>query len=112
MNVRAKHNGGSVHLGGHEYTNGRWSPACGMQSHNTGLRAPSPLYPTDAEVTCKRCLKLIAKQTQERAIEQRRAEARASIAATRRKMHSTVQNALRQEDPLHKRIQDSIGLYW
>lgn len=135
----------------------------------------------DAEVTCKRCLKLIAKQTQERAIEQRRAEARASIAATRRKtndakskpakrhtfeysatqgviiaaalrqqaaeeelqaniheqngtgyedqartarnrakmlveaadeMHSTVQNALRQEDPMHKRIQDSIGLYW
>lgn len=135
----------------------------------------------DAEVTCKRCLKLIAKQTQERAIEQRRAEARASIAATRRKtsdakskpakrhtfeynatqgviiaaalrkqaaeeelqaniheqngtgyedqartarnrakmlmeaadeMYSTVQNALRQENPMHKRIQDSIGLYW
>jgi hypothetical protein len=64
MNVRAKFNGGAVHLGGSEFTNGRWSPACGMQHHNVGGRTPSALYPTEDAVTCKRCLKVIAKDAE------------------------------------------------
>lgn len=62
MNVTAKHGYGAVHLGGHEFTNGRWSPACGIQHHNTGGREVTPLRPTDKAVTCKRCLKLIKAQ--------------------------------------------------
>lgn len=64
MNVTAKYSNGAVHLGGHEF-NGRWSPACGIQHHNGGGRTPNPLYPTDKDVTCKRCLKVIAKREAE-----------------------------------------------
>lgn len=190
MNVTAKHGQAAVHLAGHEINNsGGYASACGINATANsrftinGYRDVQRLYPTDKSVTCKRCLKIIAKQTEERASEQRRAEARSKLAATRREinetkpkpkpakrhtfeysatqgviiaaalrqqaadeelqaniheqngtgyedqartarnrakmlveaadeMHSTVQNALRQEDPLHKRIQDSIGLYW
>lgn len=56
-NVTAKHGQAAVHLGGHEFTNGRWSPACGTQHHNVGGREMTPLHPTDKAVTCKRCLK-------------------------------------------------------
>lgn len=58
MNVTAKHGQAAVHLGGHEFANGRWSPACGTQHHNVGGREATPLRPTDKAVTCKRCLKL------------------------------------------------------
>lgn len=82
MNVRAKHNSGAVHLGVHEF-NGRWSPACGTQHHNIGGREVTPLRPTGDDVTCKRCLKLIAKREAERvraeAIEARRQQAKAVI---------------------------------
>lgn len=59
MNVTAKHGQAAVHLGGHELTSGRWSPACGTQHHNVGGREVTPLRPTDKPVTCKRCLKVI-----------------------------------------------------
>lgn len=67
MNVTARHGQGAVHLGGHEMANGRWSPACGTQHHNVGDRTPTPLRPTEDAVTCKRCLKLIAKLDAEKA---------------------------------------------
>lgn len=65
MNVTAKHGQAAVHLGGHEFANGRWSPACGTQHHNAGGREVTPLRPTDAAVTCKRCLKQAATKTPE-----------------------------------------------
>ena len=61
MNVTAKHGQAAVHLGGSELTNGRWTPACRIQHHNTGGREMNPLRPTDKAVTCKRCLKLTEK---------------------------------------------------
>lgn len=60
-NVTAKHGQAAVHLGGSEFTSGRWSPACGTQHHNVGGREVTPLRPTDKPVTCKRCLKRIEK---------------------------------------------------
>lgn len=57
-NVTAKHGQAAVHLGGSEFTSGRWSPACGTQHHNVGGREVTPLRPTDKAVTCKRCLRL------------------------------------------------------
>jgi hypothetical protein len=59
MNVTAKHGYNAVHLGGREYTNGRWTPACRIQHNNSGGRTPSALYPTTEDVTCKRCLKVM-----------------------------------------------------
>jgi hypothetical protein len=59
MNVTAKHGQAAVHLGGREISDGRWSPACGVQHHNAGGRQATPLRPTDREVTCKRCLKIL-----------------------------------------------------
>lgn len=58
MNVTAKHGQAAVHLGGSELTNGRWTPACRIQHHNTGGREMNPLRPTDRAITCKRCLAL------------------------------------------------------
>jgi hypothetical protein len=79
-NVTAFHGQGAVHLGGHEMSNGRWSPACGTQHHNVGGREMTPLRPTDKAVTCKRCLKLIEKNKQAEAVEARRQQAKAAIA--------------------------------
>jgi hypothetical protein len=85
MNVTAKHGQAAVHLGGHEF-NGRWSPACGTQHHNAGGREVTPLRPTKDAVTCKRCLKLIAKLDAEKAqadaTAKRKAEAKAVITTT------------------------------
>ena len=78
MNVTAKHGQAAVHLGGYEF-NGRWSPACGTQHHNVGGREVTPLRPTDREVTCKRCLKLIEKNKQTEAIEARRQQAKDAL---------------------------------
>lgn len=60
-NVTARHGYNAVHLGGREYTNGRWTPACRIQHDNSGGRTPSTLHPTKEAVTCKRCLKLVEK---------------------------------------------------
>lgn len=60
MNVTAWHGEGAVHLAGYQI-NDRYAPACGTQHHNVGGRVMSELYPTDKDVTCKKCLKKAAK---------------------------------------------------
>lgn len=89
-NVTARHGQGAVHLGaeGSEDIQGNWRPACGMQSINSYARTPAKLRPTDQAVTCKRCLKSIAKQTQADATENRRQQAIANIAKGRNDIES------------------------
>lgn len=92
MNVTAKHGQAAVHIGGHELTNGRWSPLCGTQHHNAGGREVTPLRPTDREVTCKRCLKADAKRTAEReqseAVVARKMQARENLRKGRAKIEA------------------------
>ena len=66
---------GTVHLGTHIGTNHRgrdiYAKACG--NHNqvdfVGYRSATNFYPTKAEVTCKRCLKRMAKEEAAKSVE-------------------------------------------
>ena len=89
MNVTAKHGQAAVHTGGQEFTNGRWSPLCGIQHHNAGDRTPTPLRPTDKAVTCKRCLKIADSAVQ---------------------TEKPVRKTAAVEKPFHRTVKDAIGL--
>jgi len=132
MNVTAKHGQAAVHLGGHEFTNGRWSPACGIQHHNVGNREVASLRPTDKEVTCKRCLKVIAKDAEKTQLEAAPAEPTTTIAdqiatlranreaeeearaAARRARNRTnyAPSATTGEPKFHRQVKNAIGLTW
>lgn len=119
MNVTAKHGQAAVHLGGHELTSGRWTPACGTQHHNVGGREVTPLRPTDKPVTCKRCLKKVGEQTQANAINEHAiavAQMRANIdaeeeerAAARRARNRS--NYKRTEKTGIESLRDMLKLY-
>lgn len=101
-NVTAFHGQGAVHLGGHEMANGRWSPACGTQHHNAGGREVTPLRPTEQSVTCKRCLKVAARETQANATEARRQRAKATLKPVDRGAAK----------PFAAKLKEDIGLTW
>lgn len=100
-NVTAFHGKAAVHLGGSEFTSGRWSPACGTQHHNVGGREMVPLHPTDKPVTCRRCLKVIEKDKQAAAIKARRDQAKAALRPVDRSG---------EEKPFHRTLKKTIGL--
>lgn len=130
MNVTARHGQGAVHLGGHEFANGRWSPACGTQHHNAGGREVTPLRPTDESVTCKRCLKVITKETANTAakpaidahataVAQMRAnidaedEDRAAARRARNRTNYAPAPTTREDaKPFHRQVKDAINFKW
>lgn len=114
-----KHNGGAVHAG-YEYK-GSISSKCGAGfSHNQGLDNVTRTWvKVSAAVTCKRCLKNIAKEAASAPVEPSIdahaaavAQMRANIDAEEEKRAAArrARNRTKYGSDFHRQVKDAIGL--